>query len=833
MITDKQLLKNQDLVLKVSPNVDPTKFDMSKYEDFVDALCGDRDYQKEAIRETLRYLLGGQYNSLKDLARENYHQSPVLPELYSSLEDFYKHLQLPDKLFCTLDLATATGKSYVIYGIARIMLAEGAVDQVLILCPSNTIETGLTEKFRNLSADSTLKELLPGSAVISNPRIINASQTVQRGDICIENIHATYERTKSAIEDSLTGKGERTLVVNDEVHHMANPPARDWALKKWKEFLLDPKYNFKYIVGDSGTCYVGNEYFTDVIYRFSLRESIEEKFVKTIDYVAEDVSPTKDEKFQKIYDNHIQNKALKYRLIKPLTILVTKDIAACKKLTDDLIDFLADKENISREASAEKVLIVTSANEHKSNIPKLKDVDDKYNPVEWITSVSMLSEGWDVQNVCQIVPHEERAFNSKLLIAQVLGRGLRIPPEYRGEQPVVTVFNHDKWSGSIKGLVNEVLEIEKRLYSYPIPKDKDYNFVLHNIKYDRTPKVVETPQIKEYVFSKGFITISTQAKITAKETIYERAVTEDRKPKKTPIEYKMYPAEEVAQDVFNKLKSFDLEAGTGYSKNYNFHKILTIIQNSLERTGERENLVSQENKQRILQAFGVIRRKGSKSLRYEVEAENLYSIGTDDENINKGSLGVGALRRDNSIFFDDYSLQEENEENRKLLTELLEDETLFIYSRQKVENAFNFKTPVNIVFASYKPERDFIKRLVSEENATCIDAWVKSPDIGFYSISYSWRKGEHPKQVSFNPDFFIKLGQDIVVIEIKADGDISDENRAKLKYAREHFKRVNSLQPEQRYYFKFLSPESYDLFFQRLREGNYRDFVSTLEAELE
>jgi len=31
------------------------------------------------------------------------------------------------------------------------------------------------------------------------------------------------------------------------------------------------------------------------------------------------------------------------------------------------------------------------------------------------------------------VPHEERAFNSKLLIAQVLGRGLRIPEEYKGD----------------------------------------------------------------------------------------------------------------------------------------------------------------------------------------------------------------------------------------------------------------------------------------------------------------------------------------------------------------------------------------------------------------
>jgi len=831
VMPDKQQFKNQDLVLKVSPNVDQAKFDISKYEAFLDALCGDREYQKDAIRETLRYLHGGQYNSVKDLAKENYQQNPVLQDLYPSLEDFYKHLQLPDKLSCTLDLATATGKSYVIYGIARIMLAEGAVNQVLVLCPSNTIEAGLTEKFRNLSADRTLKELLPSTAVISNPRIINASQTIQRGDICIENIHATYERTKSSIEDSLVGKGERTLVINDEVHHMANPPARDWALKKWKEFLLDPGYNFKYIVGDSGTCYVGNDYFTDVIYRFPLRESIEERFVKTIDYVAEDVSHTKDEKFQKIYDNHIQNKTLKYRLIKPLTILVTKDITACKKLTEDLIDFLTRKENISKDAAASKVLIVTSANEHKNNIPKLKEVDDKNNPIEWITSVSMLSEGWDVQNVCQIVPHEERAFNSKLLIAQVLGRGLRIPPEYKGDQPTVVVFNHDKWSSSIRGLVNEVLEIEKRMYSYPIPKDKDYNFEVCNIDYKKSEELVETPQVKEYVFSKGFISLNSREETEEKITRYERAVTEEQWEKKTAIQYKMYLIEELAQDILNKFKAFDLEQGTTYSKKYPYEKILTIIKNSLQRIGENENLVHEYNRQSILQGFGVIGRKKTKSLRYRIEAENLCTVNTKD--INKDSLGVGTLRREHSIFFDDYSLKEGDEEERKLLKELLEDETLHVYSLQRIENAFNFKTPANVVFASYKPERDFIKRLVSEENAKFIDAWIKSLAIGFYSIEYSWRKGEHPKQGRFNPDFFIKLGSDILVIEIKQDGDISDENKAKLKYARAHFKRVNSLQSKQRYHFKFLSPESYDLFFQRLREGKYQDFTSALEADLE
>ncbi|MCK4398405.1 MAG: hypothetical protein KAV25_05375, partial [Methanophagales archaeon] len=81
--------------------------------------------------------------------------------------------------------------------------------------------------------------------------------------------------------------------------------------------------------------------------------------------------------------------------------------------------------------------------------------------------------------------------------------------------------------------------------------------------------------------------------------------------------------------------------------------------------------------------------------------------------------------------------------------------------------------------------------------------------------------------------FFIKIGNDILVVEIKADEDISSENRAKLKYAREHFNRVNNLQSEYRYYFKFLSPQSYDLFFQYLREGQFCDFKSEIEANLE
>ena len=832
---DRQTFQNKDLVLSISPNYDPKRFTPNKYEAFLDALCEDREYQKEAIRETLRYFLSDEYKNLKDLAEENYHRNPKLQEKYSSLDDFIKHLQLPDKLSCSLEHATATGKSYVMYGIARLMLAEGAVDQVLVLCPSNTIETGLTEKFRTLSSDRTLKDLLPVNSQIINPKIINASKTIQRENICIENIHATYINTKSAIEDSLVGKGERTLVLNDEAHHLVSPS--DTALKKWKEFLLDSKYGFKYIVNLSGTCYIGDDYFPDVIHRFSLRDSIEAKFVKSIRYVAEDSSGSENEKYQKIYENHVENKKVKYRKVKPITILVTKNIAACKRLTDKLIDFLAKKEKSSKEKAAEKVLIVTSANEHKNNIPILRRVDDKDNPVEWITSVSMLSEGWDVKNVFQIVPHEERAFNSKLLIAQVLGRGLRIPEVYKGSQPIVTVFNHDRWSSSIKHLVDEVLEIEKRIHSYPVKKKEDYNFDLYQIDYE---KVLE--ETKEYpkedkfeLFKKGYITYSSQAKVIPEETEYETVITGIREKEEYSIYQKMYPVKEVAIDIFNKLYVFDMDAGTDYSEEWTKDKVSNIIRQSLKEVNDKTGMVSEENRQKTLRAFGVIKRKSSTFPRIVAKSKEPYKISTGE--IKRSSLGIGSLRRDSTIFVDDYSLTLGEAEDIKLLKELDEDESLPKSALIKVANRYNFKMPLNVVLSAYEPERKFVKGLLKEENSKAIDAWIKSPDVGFYSIEYSWRKGEHPKQGKFNPDFFIKVGNDILVVEIKDDkayeGTAGEENKKKLLFAREHFNRLNEIQAEQKYYFKFLSPRSYDLFFKALRENTYRDFKSEIEARLE
>ncbi|MEW6685138.1 MAG: DEAD/DEAH box helicase family protein [Candidatus Edwardsbacteria bacterium] len=831
-------IKASDLVLKVSENIDPEIFDISKYEAFLDALCGTREFQKEAIRIVLRYLLGRRYRNLRELAEENYDNNPNLRELYPSFTDFERHLQLPDKLSCTIDLATGTGKSYVLYGIARIMLAEGVVDKVLVLVPSTTIEKGVTEKFKTLSGDADLLRLIPTEAKIRNPRIINATQTIKKGDICIENVHSVYEYVKSSVEDSLTGRGETTLVLCDEVHHAYNPPGRDWAIKKWKEFLLNAKYGFKYIVGDTGTAYIGNDYFADVVYRYSLNQAIEERTIKTIDYKVEEANISENEQFQMIYDNHIENK-MRYRKTKPITIIIAKDISACKRLTEKWISFIAEKEKISKEDAEKKVLIVTSADEHTENVLKLNRVDDKDDSVEWITSVSMLTEGWDVKNVFQIVPHEERAFNSKLLIAQVLGRGLRIPKEYQGEQPKVRVFNHVNWARNIKHLVDEVMEIEKRLHFYPVKKTREYNFEIYQLEYQKNEIETEIAHEEPYeLLKKGYITFSTQIKGVEKETVYERVITGVREEKATYITYRMYPVDLVSTEIWNRLKVFDTEEETDYSKKFPLEKIKEIIKNSLGRIGWNKDTVSEENYRKALQSFGVIKRKKSKTLRFELAATDLKKLKTTQ--LKRASLGIGVFRRGASVFFDEDSLKSGDEEDKTVLKELIDDESLPKMATKEISNKFLFKTPLNVIFTHSTPERKFVEKLIS--NAELVDAWIKSRDTGFYSIEYSWEKGTHTKQAKFNPDFFLKIGNKIVVVEIKDDeliekikegGDIAKETRAKYRYAIEHFNRLNELQKEQIFYFTFLTPKDFDNFFGILKKGDFLGFKSQLATELE
>ena len=84
--------------------------------------------------------------------------------------------------------------------------------------------------------------------------------------------------------------------------------------------------------------------------------------------------------------------------------------------------------------------------EKDETVEKLLSVEDRYNPVEIVVHVNMLKEGWDVTNLYTIVPL--RTANSKTLVEQSIGRGLRLPYGKRTGNPAVdrlTIVSHDRF----------------------------------------------------------------------------------------------------------------------------------------------------------------------------------------------------------------------------------------------------------------------------------------------------------------------------------------------------------------------------------------------------
>src|ERR1019366_830517 len=84
--------------------------------------------------------------------------------------------------------------------------------------------------------------------------------------------------------------------------------------------------------------------------------------------------------------------------------------------------------------------------EKDETIERLLAVESPDEPTEIVIHVNMLKEGWDVTNLYTIVPL--RAANSRTLVEQSIGRGLRLPYGQRVGVPAVdrlTIVAHDRF----------------------------------------------------------------------------------------------------------------------------------------------------------------------------------------------------------------------------------------------------------------------------------------------------------------------------------------------------------------------------------------------------
>ncbi len=851
--------KIDDQILRVADDSEKTLSILAKYDAFLDLLCGDKySFQRGAIQSALAFLVSDKYPNTERLALENFNSREVLQRRYENRHEFLSRLPLRDRKCVSVDLATGTGKSYVIYGVAAIALAEGLVDKVLVLCPSLTIEDGLREKFGALIGNREFTAIMQEiGALVATPGLQTGNVTIENKDICVENIHAVYERTGTSIYDSFKAQGTRMLVLNDEAHHIFS--RADQATKKWLEFLQRPDFNFHYILNFTGTAYIGNEYFPDVVYRYGLKQAIEDKVVKKPNYKEEQTY--KAHSWDVTHKIHDQNRETYGEERKVITIVVTESIAKCVEVWDQLVKFLMKKERLSRANAEAKCIWVASGmpsgkadkarvqsivdhaeKKRNENLALLKKVDDPANPVEWIVSVSMLTEGWDVKNVFQIVPHESRAFNSKLLIAQVLGRGLRIPIGM--EQPLLTINNHEKWEEQIRNLLKEVLEIENHLSWGYMPEKKQFLFPLFNLEYEPVQTTVETKAKRAKAPQVSF---KPQALKTTEISIFSETGTLT-----TEIENREWITIKFAAQ---QMKMFLKEKDSTIAQDWPLKRIESFIKDGLSQAGYDQTYLSKQNLLLLQQAFGpMFRDPNQTNPRVSQKPKNVVEINMSSmarQRISESALkGPGTIYyaedSDNGFNPDEQNLWSDYLKKKKAAKEfgvenLNEDVKKLIEALTPVDGS-KLKTPCNILYASYEPERKFCRWLI--EHPSLFASFVKIPDRGFYSFPYSYKPANaartHVKNENFNPDFFIRLkaSHDVLVVEIKGEED-RDKNRsaAKFRDGKRHFETLNKKLVADgkpwKYYFYFLSPEDFTKFFKAVEESKFKIWTSSLMHDLE
>jgi len=204
----------------------------------------------------------------------------------------------------------------------------------------------------------------------------------------------------------------------------------------------------------------GSVAFKNVIYDYPLGRAITDGFVKDPavvtrkDFNPSAMSPEAIERL-KLEDGIYLHENIKAELetyaiqtgkhiVKPFMLVIARDTSHASKLME-----LIQSDEFSEGDYKHKVIQVDSSKtgaQEDEMVERLLKVEHTDEPTEIVIHVNMLKEGWDVTNLYTIVPL--RAANSKILIEQSIGRGLRLPYGMRTGVEIVDRLNiiaHDKF----------------------------------------------------------------------------------------------------------------------------------------------------------------------------------------------------------------------------------------------------------------------------------------------------------------------------------------------------------------------------------------------------
>ena len=156
----------------------------------------------------------------------------------------------------------------------------------------------------------------------------------------------------------------------------------------------------------------------------------------------------------------------------------------------------------------------------------------------------------------------------------------------------------------------------------------------------------------------GYVDLPSQVEAEDISIEFERAVTGEHSKFTARLQHKTYSAEEIAEQMYQRLKSIDEESKdaadpkdrTSYAKKFPLEKCQKIVEVSLKRTKIKSGRITEENRQKFLQALGTLMRKSAMRVVYRHKAKALMIVNTAERQAE--SCSAAELRRkDKTIYF--------------------------------------------------------------------------------------------------------------------------------------------------------------------------------------
>lgn len=382
-----------------------------------------------------------------------------------------------------MDMATGAGKTYVMAAFIE-YLRRGGVRNVVVVTPGLVVQTKTVANFtrgsgkfiegaaldpvvitpdnyKSMAAGRTEAEQQSASSVF----VFNIQQLIapkkMEGETKGGGKQATargirkFSEYAGVLYDDLASRDD--LVVIADEHHLYSASAASFHAA-----IAD--LNPAMLVGLTASA----DEDDDVVFRYTLREAIGDKSVKTPVIVyrrdgygeREQYQQLKDAATlraykQKFYDEYAERHADDGTSpINPVMMVVCENIAHATEVEELLAgpEFFNDPYAVLRVDS-------DSMTEEKTAL--LNGLDNPDSPVRAVVSVNKLKEGWDTRSIAVMVTL--RAMDSDILTQQTLGRGLRLPfKRYTDVEAIDTleIVAHDSF--------RRLLKSEKVLHSFGV-----------------------------------------------------------------------------------------------------------------------------------------------------------------------------------------------------------------------------------------------------------------------------------------------------------------------------------------------------------------------------